>query len=93
MTEAVLAAQQDANDLIEKMPGKAAAIYLEMAKDTRSTAAQMTAIVADPDNDCTTTPAGVERLTAFMHRVGWMKHEPRSWKDLYMREMHGLAGS
>jgi len=92
-TEAVLAAQMEANDLINKNPGQAAAIYLAMARDTRSSAAEMTAIVADPDNDWTTAPAGVERLTGFMARVGRMKHKPASWKDLYMPEVHGVAGS
>ena len=92
-TAAVLAAQIEANELINAHPEQAAAIYLEMARDTRSTPAEMTAIVADPDNDWTTVPAGVEKLTAFMVRVGRLKHRPKSWQDLYMPEVHGLAGS
>jgi len=28
-----------------------------------------------------------------MHQVGRMKHEPKSWKDLYMPEVHGLEGA
>ncbi len=92
-TGALLAAQMEANELINRHPEQAAAIYLEMARDTRSTAAEMTAIVADPDNDWTTVPAGVEKLTAFMARVGRLKHRPKSWRDLYMPEVHGLAGS
>ena len=93
ITEIMLAAQNDANDLINHHPDQAAAIYLEMAKDTRSTTAQMTAIVSDPDNDWTTTPTGIEKMTSFMHEVGRMKHQPKSWKDLYMPEIHGVAGS
>ena len=29
----------------------------------------------------------------FMHKVGTMKREPASWKDLYMPESHELKGS
>ena len=93
VTEVVLAAQMEANDLVNRHPDQAAAIYLEMARDTRSTPAEMTRIVSDPDNDWTTTPAGVETMTGFMRKVGRMKHSPQSWKDLYMPEVHGLAGS
>jgi NitT/TauT family transport system substrate-binding protein len=93
VTEAVQAAQQDANTLINAHPDQAAAIYLAMAKDGRSTPAAMAAIVADPDNDWTTAPAGVERLVGFMRKVGRMKRQPASWKDLYMPEVHGLSGS
>lgn len=93
VTAVVLAAQTEANALINAHPDQAAAIYLSMAKDTRSSAAEMAAIVADPDNDWTTAPAGVEKMTGFMHQVGRMKHPVTSWKQLYMPEVHGLAGS
>jgi len=93
ITEIVLAAQMEANALINAHPDQAAAIYIEMAHDTRSTQSAMAAIVADTDNDWTTAPAGVETLTGFMVKVGRMKHRPTSWKSLYMPEVHGLAGS
>ena len=93
VTAVVLAAQTEANALINAHPEQAAAMYLEMAKDTRSSPADMTTIVSDPDNDWTTVPAGVEKMTAFLHQVGRMKHQPKSWRDLYMPEVHGLTGS
>ena len=93
VTQAVLAAQEDANALINRHPQQAAAIYLQMAQDTRSEVPEMAKVVSDPDNDWTTAPAGIEQLTGFMHQVSRMKHQPKSWKDLYMPEVHGLAGS
>lgn len=93
VVQAVLAAQEQANALIREHPQQAAAMYLQMAHDTRSEVPDMARVVADPDNDWTTTPAGVERLLGFMHTVGRLKHVPGSWKDLYMPEVHGLAGS
>jgi NitT/TauT family transport system substrate-binding protein len=93
ITAAVLAAQEEANALINGHPRDAAAIYLEMAGDKRSTVEEMARMVADADNEWTTTPRGVERFAEFMHKVGRMKHRPASWKDLYFPEVHALAGS
>ena len=53
----------------------------------------MARYIADPDNDWTTTPAGVEKMAEFLHKVGRMKRLPASWKDVYMPEVRGLAGS
>ena len=92
-TEAVLAAQEDANELMNRHPDQAAAIYLELARDTRSTQADMARYVADPDNDWTTAPAGVEKMAEFLHAVGRLKRLPASWKDIYMPEAHELVGS
>ena len=92
-TQAVLAAQEEANMLMNQHPEQAAAIYLELAHDTRSTPAEMVRYVADPDNDWTTAPAGVEKMAEFLHKVGRLKHLPASWKDVYMPEVRDLAGS
>jgi NitT/TauT family transport system substrate-binding protein len=93
VTEAVLAAQEEANELLNKHPDQAAAIYIEMAKDTRSSPTDMARMVADPDNDWTTTPAGVERMADFMQKTGRMRRTLTSWKQVYMPEVHGVAGS
>jgi NitT/TauT family transport system substrate-binding protein len=50
-------------------------------------------MVADPDNDWTTTPAGVERMADFMQKTGRMRRPLTSWKQVYMPEVHGVAGS
>lgn len=92
-TQAVLAAQEEANALMNQHPEQAAAIYIEMAHDTRSTPTEMARYVADPDNDWTTTPAGVEKMAEFLHRVGRLKHLPSSWKQVYMPDVHSLPGS
>ena len=93
VTQAVLAAQEEANDLMNHHPDQAAAIYIALAHDTRTAAPEMARFVADPDNDWTTTPAGVERMAEFMHKVGRLRRAPSSWKAVYMPEAHGLAGS
>lgn len=46
-----------------------------------------------PGRRWTTTPAGVDTMTAFLHQAGRRKHKPRSWHDLYTPAVHALAGS
>jgi NitT/TauT family transport system substrate-binding protein len=53
----------------------------------------MTKFISDPDNVWTTTPQQTMTFAGFMHKVGTMKRQPSSWKDLYMPECHELAGS
>ena len=92
-TQAVLAAQDEANAIMNQHPEQAAAIYIELAHDTRSTPTEMARYISDPDNDWTTTPAGVEKMAEFLHKVGRLKHLPASWKDVYMPDVHALPGS
>lgn len=81
------------NAFINKSPLKAAEIYIEMAHDKRSTPAEMAKMVSDPDNDWTTTPRQSMTFAGFMHKVGRVKHMPGSWKDLFMPDVQGQAGS
>jgi NitT/TauT family transport system substrate-binding protein len=93
ISAAVLAAQDEANGVIRAEPRKAAEIYLAASNDKRSSLDDMTAIIADPDNDYTTTPLHTMKFAEFMHAVGSLKRKPESWKDLYFPAIHGLAGS
>lgn len=90
---AVLAAQDEANAVIRAHPRDAAEIYRSMTRDTRDTLDEVTRLVADPDNDYTTTPAAVMKFVQFMQKVGRIKRLPGSWKDLFLPEVHGLPGS
>src|SRR5262249_38608451 len=46
-----------------------------------------------PDVEWTMTPAATMKFAKFMRRVGTIKHEPASWKDLFFPEIGGLNGS
>jgi NitT/TauT family transport system substrate-binding protein len=39
------------------------------------------------------TPHGTMKWAEFMHRIGRLKTEPRSWKDLFWDELHDRDGS
>ena len=92
VTSAVYAALSEAEDFINKTPGEAAQIYIKTANEKRSSQAEMTKFIADPDNIWTTTPQQTMTFANFMHKVGTMKRQPSSWKDLYMPESHELKG-
>jgi NitT/TauT family transport system substrate-binding protein len=93
VTQAVYAALSEAEEFINKQPGEAAQIYIKTTNDKRSSEAEMTKFISDPDNIWTTVPQQTMTFAAFMHKVGTMKRLPASWKDLYMPECHELAGS
>jgi NitT/TauT family transport system substrate-binding protein len=90
---AVLAAQQEANDFIRTNPRQAAEIYLALTGDKMATVDQMAGWVADPDVVYTTVPMKVMDFAAFMHKVGRLKREPNSWKDMFFPESQDVAGS
>jgi NitT/TauT family transport system substrate-binding protein len=93
VTSAVYAAFVDANDIINKDPRHSAEIYIRMTSEKRSGVDAMARMISDPDNAWTTTPQNAMRYVEFMHTVGTVKKMPASWKDLFMPEAHGLAGS
>ena len=93
VTQAVYAALSEAEDFINKKQSEAAEIYMKAANEKRSTQAEMTKFIADPDNIWTTMPQQTMTFANFMHKVGTMKRLPASWKDMYMPECHELAGT
>ena len=93
VTQAVYGALSEAEDFINKKPSEAAEIYMMAAKEKRSTKEEMTKFISDPDNIWTTMPQQTMTFANFMHKVGTMKRQPNSWKDMYMPECHDLAGT
>jgi NitT/TauT family transport system substrate-binding protein len=91
ITAAVLAAQQEANELIAARPADAASIYVALSKDTHGVEA-MQRMIIDPDNVWTTVPQKLMAFATFMHNVGRLKHLPNSWQDVFLpnvRDGHG----
>ncbi len=93
VTSAVYGALTEAEEFINKKPGEAAQIYIKTTNDKRSSQAEMAKFISDPDNIWTTAPQQTMTFANFMHKVGTMKRQPDSWKDLYMPESHELKGS
>jgi NitT/TauT family transport system substrate-binding protein len=88
----VVAAFEQANAFIKAHPREAAQLYLTATKD-KNTLDALEKMVANPDVDCTTTPASVMKIVDFMYQVGRIKKKPASWKDMFFSEAYGLNGN
>jgi NitT/TauT family transport system substrate-binding protein len=64
-----------------------------MTGDKMGSLDQMSGWVADPDVVYSTVPMKVMDFAAFMHKVGRLKRQPNSWKDMFFEESQDLAGS
>jgi NitT/TauT family transport system substrate-binding protein len=53
----------------------------------------VTKVVTGPGVEWTMTPAATMKFAKFMRRVGTIKREPASWKDMFFPEIAGLSGS
>ncbi len=92
IARAVLAAQEEANDMIRNRPRDVAEIYLAGARDTHPVE-EMQKIIVDPDNVWTTVPQKLMTFALFMHKVGRLKHAPENWQDMFLPYVHSGAGS
>jgi NitT/TauT family transport system substrate-binding protein len=89
----VLAALKQAVAAIQQNRQSAAEIYLTMMNDKKTPVSDIVAIMDKPEISFTTTPQNVGRFADFLHRTGRIKHEAKSWKDLFFAELHDQPGS
>lgn len=90
--KAVLAAIEEANQIIRTDPRRAAEIYVRL-DNAKQTVDDVEALLRDPDIQYTIAPQNITKYTDFMARVGTIGKAPASWKDLFFPEVHGLSGS
>lgn len=89
---AFIAALKESIAYINKDPRGAAEKYLQMSGDKMSLD-QVVRIITDPDADWTVTPQSTFAYASFMYRIGSIKREAKSWKDLFFPEAWNLPGS
>jgi len=90
---AVLAALNEANEIIRADPQTAAAILYAAEATAGFAADELVEVLRDPAIKFTTTPENVEKYAKFMHEIGSIEHEPASWRDMFFPEIHGAPGS
>jgi NitT/TauT family transport system substrate-binding protein len=90
---AVLKALEEANAMITADPKSAAALLLASTGDKGFSVQEIVDVLSDPHTKFTTTPENVKKYADFMHRIGSIKNQPASWKDLFFPEIHGAPGS
>jgi NitT/TauT family transport system substrate-binding protein len=91
--KAVLAALEEANEII-RSDNRAAAQILFAAEATAGFSVdELVEVLRDPAIRFTTTPENTGKYAAFMHEIGSIEHLPSSWRDLFFPEIHGSPGS
>jgi NitT/TauT family transport system substrate-binding protein len=91
--KAVIAALDEANELI-RSDSQAAAQILFAAEATAGFAVdELVEVLRDPDIKFTTTPENTQKYATFMHEIGSIENLPESWRDLFFPEIHGNPGS
>jgi NitT/TauT family transport system substrate-binding protein len=90
--EAFLAAIRTAMKEINDDPATAAALWVKADK-SKLTPAEAEKIIRDKDNTWTMTPQKIMVVAEYMARVGMVPVTPRSWKDMFVRDIQDLPGS
>jgi NitT/TauT family transport system substrate-binding protein len=89
---AFLAALTESIDMINADRRKAAEIYLQVSKE-KTSLDEILAIVSQPGFNFGTTPQNLLKMAQFMHRIGSLGIEPKSWQDLFFPDIYHLSGS
>jgi NitT/TauT family transport system substrate-binding protein len=90
---AVLAALEEANEIIRSDPRSAAEILFAAESAAGFSVEELVEVLRDPDIRFTTTPENTEKYAEFMQAIGSIENRPGSWRDLFFPEIHGAAGS
>jgi NitT/TauT family transport system substrate-binding protein len=89
---AFLDAVKEATAIIAADPGGTAQSWINDS-NSKLPLEMVTRVVTGPGVEWTMTPAATMKFAKFMRRVGTIKREPASWKDMFFPEIGGLNGS
>jgi NitT/TauT family transport system substrate-binding protein len=89
---AVMDALWEATDSINKDKRRAAEIYSQEGGG-KEKVDFLLKIMDDPQVHYTLAPERIFPYAQFMHKVGIIKHDPQSWKDLFFPEVYDQPGS
>jgi NitT/TauT family transport system substrate-binding protein len=90
---AVIAALEEANELIRSEPEAAAQMLFAAESAAGFSVAEIVEVLRDPDIRFTTTPENLEKYAEFMQSIGSIETRPESWRDMFFPEIHELPGS
>jgi NitT/TauT family transport system substrate-binding protein len=90
---AVLAALEEANEIIRSDPRAAAEILFAAESAAGFSVEELVEVLRDPDIRFTTTPENTEKYAEFMLSIGSIENRPGSWRDLFFPEIHVAPGS
>jgi NitT/TauT family transport system substrate-binding protein len=90
---AVLAALEEANELIRNDPRAAAEILFAAESAAGFSVDELVEVLRDPDIRFTTTPENTAKYAEFMLEIGSIENRPSSWRDLFFPEIHAAPGT
>ena len=90
--KAVVDAMKEATESVNADKKRAAEIYVKEGGGKES-ADKILKLMSDPQVKYTMAPENVLPYAQFMHKIGTLKNEPKSWKDLFFPDIHDLPGS
>jgi NitT/TauT family transport system substrate-binding protein len=92
LVQAFVAALREATDFVNAKPAEAARLYVSSEK-SKSSEAEILAIMKQDGIKYTMTPSSFVKVAAFMGKIGMIKKLPASWKDYAFEHLHALPGS
>ena len=90
--KAVFAALSEAVDKINADKKAASELYVQMS-NSKTKVDFVYKILTNPQVGYSLAPLSTLKLAQFMYKVGQIKIEPKSWKDYFFPEVHGLPGT
>lgn len=90
---ALVGAVGDADNFVKGSRGAAAEIYDAAQQNDDLPVEILTDMLGDPDTAFNTAPMGIQRITAFLHQIGRLKHGADSWQQLFFPEIYKQPGS
>ncbi len=91
VTRTVVEALGDAMKMIYADHRKAAEMYLRVTHE-KTAAKDLVAMLDNPKIGYHLRPSSTYPVAVFLHRIGRIKHQPASWKDLFFDSAHSLPG-
>lgn len=90
--QAFVAALQESMDIINADKAAATDVFMRQTS-SKLDPEFVRKIVMDDENEFTMTPRNTMKYAEFMHKVGALKHQAKSWKDYFFPEIENLPGS
>ena len=89
---AFLAGLDEAITKINADKPKYAKVFVEFTK-SKLAPEFILEMMNDPEIRFTMAPEGTMKFASFLHKIGSIKEQPRSWKDMFFPEIHNLPGN
>ncbi|HVY43170.1 MAG TPA: ABC transporter substrate-binding protein [Hyphomicrobiaceae bacterium] len=89
---AFIAAAEEATEMVRKDPRAAATTYLGVTKE-KLTVDEMVALLTQPEAIFQVAPVRTMVYATYMYKAGFIKLEPKSWKDYFFPPLHNREGS